>query len=817
MIEIKQLRKQYPHSYHSILDGIDYIFPEKGFFTILGETGCGKSTLLKCLAGLTAYEGDILLDNRSPSEARAIDIGFVFQDFKLDEEETVLQSVMDDAIVTGFSISKAKDRAEDALRRCGVESLEEKKTSALSFGQKQRVSIARAIVKSPRYLFADEPTGNLDEDNAKEIMKLLFEISSNSLVIVVTHQEELIESYSDTILRLENGNLKEEHRRDERKDLTTLDKSDNNSMHELHEKKVNHISWIFKTRVSSGKHSFLFAIALFIITLLSGISMQLTYHSIQNYEKVNASYYTDDTYSLYSDSIMQLTSNEMLEIYTNPDTALLDPCSSTITLQTGIKVSPSNFSFITLPPYIREDNNAFPIYALDYDKAKKCEFGKAISDPKDGIIIDQSILDKMNDCIIDEDHIIQGSFTLYDQKLNGEYQPKTWKITDISHTGFPFIILKNIDSLYFNYQYRGGFTHSLDELSMLDIIDANSLPSGYSLEANTNTKENECYIYLNEKAKEIVSDWDIKYLGISSSTYGTLNGTKEDKPIIALYDVIQDSDEESEAKIVLTKENFFYLLLKASRNMNDVRTLNDKEIKEGRKAEKENEYVVSDSFVKLLDGIENANNAVSSLNVTIVGTVDASWNEIYGCGYRECLSKLLGNGNYMTRFPSDKGRIDGAPRLISYDIEKTKTWFDQNKRGQFQLKKTVDLVKSYDKKETLSESKRWIIFFLIIFLTEIIFLFAISLTHALSLHDFYYINHCLGYKNKDLIIGTMLVTLVQYGLPIVVSTLLLTIYLAIFRIFLSYWIIIVDLMYLFLMLCVHTVTSSFHLMRCKKE
>lgn len=814
MIEIKQLRKQYPHSYHSILDGIDYIFPDKGFFTILGETGCGKSTLLKCLAGLTAYEGEILLDNRNPSEARAKDIGFIFQDFKLDEEETVLQSVMDDAIVAGFSISKAKERAEDALRRCGVESLEEKKTSALSFGQKQRVSIARAIVKSPRYLFADEPTGNLDEDNAKEIMKLLFELSSDSLVIVVTHQKELIESYSYTILRLENGNLKEEHIRDGSKDSTTLYKSDNKN---IHEKKVNPISWIFKTRVSSSKHSFLFAIALFIITLLSGISTQLTYHSIQSHEKISASYYTDDTYSLYSDSIMQLTSNEMLNIYTNPDTALLDPCSSIITLQTGIKISPSNFSFITLPPYIREDNNAFSIYALDYDKAKKCEFGKNISDPKDGIIIDQSILDKMNDCIIDENHIIQGNFTLYDQKLNGEYQPKTWKITDISHTGFPFVILKNINSLSFNYHYREGFTHSLDELSMLDIIDANSLPSGYSLETNPNTKENECYIYLNEKAKEIVSDWDIEYLGISSSTYGTLNGTKEDKPIIALYDVIQNSDEDSEAKIVLTKENFFYLLLKASRNMNDVRTLNDKEIKEGRKAKKENEYVVSDSFVKLLGGIENANNAVSSLNVTIVGTVDVSWNEIYGCGDREYLSKLLGTGNYMTRFPSEKGRIDGAPRLISYDIEKTRAWFDQNKRGQFQLKKTVELVKAYDKKETLSEAKRLIIFFLIIFLTEIIFLFAISLTHALSLHDFYYINHCLGYKNKDLIIGTMLVTLVQYGLPIIVSTLLLTIYLAIFKILLSYWMIIVILIYLLLMLCVHTVTSFFHLMHCKKE
>lgn len=815
MIEIKQLRKKHPHSYHSVLDGINYTFPDKGFFSVLGETGCGKSTLLKCLAGLTTYEGEILLDNKTPEEALAKDIGFVFQDFKLDDDETVLQSVMDDAIVAGYSITKAKTKSEEALRKCGVESLEEKKTSALSFGQKQRVGIARAIVKNPRYLFADEPTGNLDEENAKEIMELLYEISSDSLVIVVTHQRELIESYSDAILCLENRNLKEGQKREPSKNSTNIDKHESKN---INKEKNNHISWIFKTRLSSGKHSFLFAIALFIITLLSGISMQLTNHSIQSYEKIDAGYYTGDTYSLYSDSIIQLTSDELLDIYTNPDTALLDPCSSIVTLQTGIKVSPSNFSFVEQPPYIREDNKAFAIYALDYEKSKKCEFGKDIVDPKDGIIIDQSIIDKMNDCVIDKDHIIQGNFTLYDQKLNGEYLPKSWKVVSVSHTGFPFIILNNIDSISFNYHYREGFTHSLDELSVFDIIDANSLPDGYTLQINPNTKDNECYIYLNEKAKEIVSDWDIEYLSISSSTYGTLNGTKEDKPIIALYDVIEDSnDEETEAKSVLTKQYFFYLFLKASRNMNDIRVLNDEAIIEGRKAEKENEYVVSESFVQLLGGMENANNAVSSLNVTIVGTVDTSWNEIYGCGEKEYLSKLLGTGNYMTRFPSDKGRIDGAPRLISYDIEKTKNWFDKNKKGQFQLKKTADLVQAYDKKEAISEAKRWIVFFLIIFITEIIFLFAISLTHALSLHDFYYINRSLGYKNKDLIIGTMLVTLVQFGLPIVSSTVLLSLYLGIFKILLSYWMIVVVLIYLFLILCVHSITSIFHLLHCKKE
>ncbi len=814
MIEIKQLRKKHPHSYHSILDGINCTFPDKGFFSILGETGCGKSTLLKCLAGLTTYEGEILLDNKTPEEALAKDIGFVFQDFKLDDDETVLQSVMDEAIVAGYSITEAKTKSEDALRKCGVESLEEKKTSALSFGQKQRVGIARAIVKNPRYLFADEPTGNLDEENAKEIMKLLYEISSDSLVIVVTHQRELIESYSDDILCLESGNLNEGQKREPSKNSTIIGKHESKN---INKEKNNHISWIFKTRLSSGKHSFLFAIALFIITLLSGISMQLTNHSIQSYEKINAGYYTGDTYSLYSDSIIQLTSDEMLDIYTNPDTALLDPCSSIVTLQTGIKVSPSNFSFVEQPPYIREDNKAFAIYALDYEKAKKCEFGKDIVDPKDGIIIDQSIIDKMNDCVIDKDHIIQGKFTLYDQKLNGEYQPKTWNVTDVSHTGFPFIILNNIDSISFNYHYREGFTHSLNELSVFDIIDANSLPDGYTLQTNPNTKDNECYIYLNEKAKEIVSDWDIEYLSISPSTYGTLNGTKEDKPIIALYDVIENSDEETEAKSVLTKQYFFYLFLKASKNMNDIRALNDEAIIEGRKAEKENEYVVSESFVQLLGGMENANNAVSSLNVTIVGTVDTSWNEIYGCGKKEYLSKLLGTGNYMTRFPSDKGRIDGTPRLISYDIEKTKNWFDKNKKGQFQLKKTADLVQAYNKKEAISEAKRWIVFFLIIFITEIIFLFAISLTHALSLHDFYYINRSLGYKNKDLIIGTMLVTLVQFGLPIVSSTILLSLYLGIFKILLSYWMIVVVLIYLFLILCVHSITSIFHLLHCKKE
>ena len=115
MIEIRNIVKRYDHSSINILNEITCSFPDRGFFVIVGETGCGKSTFLKSLAGMINVEGSILLDGKKPADVRAADIGFVFQDFKLVKNETVIQSVMDGTIAAGFNENDSHIMAENAL------------------------------------------------------------------------------------------------------------------------------------------------------------------------------------------------------------------------------------------------------------------------------------------------------------------------------------------------------------------------------------------------------------------------------------------------------------------------------------------------------------------------------------------------------------------------------------------------------------------------------------------------------------------------------------------------------------------------------
>ena len=218
MLELRRIAKSYKfgNNVQNVLKDINLKFRDSEFVSILGPSGSGKTTLLNIIGGLLSYdEGDLIINNVSTREYKDRDwdsyrnhsVGFVFQNYNLIPHQTVLQNVMLSLIISGEKGSKVKEKAKRALEKVGLSEHINKKPNQLSGGQMQRVSIARAIVNDPDIILADEPTGALDTKTSEQIMKILKEISEDRLVIMVTHNPELSETYSNRIINLRDGKI----------------------------------------------------------------------------------------------------------------------------------------------------------------------------------------------------------------------------------------------------------------------------------------------------------------------------------------------------------------------------------------------------------------------------------------------------------------------------------------------------------------------------------------------------------------------------------------------------------------------------------
>ena len=216
MLKLIDIKKEYTVADTSVtaLKGINLEFRQNEFVSILGQSGCGKTTLLNIIGGLDKYtSGDLQIEGISTTEFRDSDwdayrnhkIGFVFQSYNLISHLNVINNVELALTISGVSASERKQRAMDALEKVGLKDHIHKMPNQLSGGQMQRVAIARAIVNNPEILLADEPTGALDTATSIEIMDIMKEISKERLVIMVTHNPELAETYSTRIVKLLDG------------------------------------------------------------------------------------------------------------------------------------------------------------------------------------------------------------------------------------------------------------------------------------------------------------------------------------------------------------------------------------------------------------------------------------------------------------------------------------------------------------------------------------------------------------------------------------------------------------------------------------
>ena len=217
MIEIKNIKKSFGSL--EVLKGIDLHIDRGEIVSIVGPSGAGKTTLLQIIgtldkpdAGTVCVDGidTTRLSQRKLSDFRNRHIGFVFQFHQLLPEFTALENIMIPAYIAGKSRHEAKERAQELLRFMGLEDRASHKPNELSGGEKQRIAVARALVNSPAFILADEPSGSLDTKNKEELHQLFFDLRNQfgQTFVIVTHDEHLA-GITDRTIHMRDGLLEE--------------------------------------------------------------------------------------------------------------------------------------------------------------------------------------------------------------------------------------------------------------------------------------------------------------------------------------------------------------------------------------------------------------------------------------------------------------------------------------------------------------------------------------------------------------------------------------------------------------------------------
>ena len=217
MIKTKNLKKSYGSL--EVLKGVDLEISKGEIVSIVGASGAGKTTLLQILGTLDSpNSGELMfngknianLSSKALARFRNEHIGFIFQFHQLLPEFTAIENVCMPALIGGKSMSESKIKALELLDTLGLKDRASHKPAELSGGEQQRVAVARSLINSPDVILADEPSGNLDSKNAKELHDLFFELRDKlgQTFVIVTHNLELA-SQADRMLTMADGRMTE--------------------------------------------------------------------------------------------------------------------------------------------------------------------------------------------------------------------------------------------------------------------------------------------------------------------------------------------------------------------------------------------------------------------------------------------------------------------------------------------------------------------------------------------------------------------------------------------------------------------------------
>ena len=316
MLTLKNIIKTYKTGDEKVdaLKGVNISFRKNEFVAILGHSGCGKTTLLNIIGGLDKYtSGDLIIDSKSTKNFSDHDwdtyrnhrVGFVFQSYNLIEHQSVLANVELALTLSGVSRKERRERAKNALIKVGLGDQLNKKPNQMSGGQMQRVAIARALVNNPEILLADEPTGALDSATSVQIMELIKELAKDRLVIMVTHNPELAESYATRTVHLLDGNIVSDS-----DPFSEEQETKNDEKKKKKEKKDKKVSMSFLTALSLSFNNLLTKKARTFLTAFAGsigiIGIALIL-SISNGIDAYISSVEEDTLSSYPIEILEST------------------------------------------------------------------------------------------------------------------------------------------------------------------------------------------------------------------------------------------------------------------------------------------------------------------------------------------------------------------------------------------------------------------------------------------------------------------------------------------------------------------------------
>ncbi|MBP9717998.1 ATP-binding cassette domain-containing protein [Candidatus Gracilibacteria bacterium] len=214
MIVFDGVTKRYGN--RTILDEISLSIRPGEFISIVGNSGSGKTTIIKLILGIeTPTEGSVFVEGRNATGLKPHEVqhmrklmGCIFQDAKLLADKTVFENVAFPLELTGYSLAQISEMVPAALREIGIEHIQDNYPHQISGGEAQRVALARAIVHRPRFILADEPTGHLDSENAKMVIKQLVKFHLQGMtVLLTTHNRPLVDLVGQKVLHLENGIL----------------------------------------------------------------------------------------------------------------------------------------------------------------------------------------------------------------------------------------------------------------------------------------------------------------------------------------------------------------------------------------------------------------------------------------------------------------------------------------------------------------------------------------------------------------------------------------------------------------------------------
>ena len=292
MLEVKILFKKYDEN-NIIFTNVNFSLPDKGLFTILGRSGSGKTTLLNMIGGIDKpTSGEVISFGKNLGNLTDIElahyrkkmVGFVFQSSNLIENISVANNIL--LNYNGKKLNSNKLHL--ILDKLGISSIKKRKAKYLSGGQKKRVAIARALINNSPIILADEPTGNLDENNSDNVWQILKNLSKNALVIVSTHDEAMAMEYSDGILAIKNSNI----------EITMLHNNYNSSYENMPLETLN--LNIFKTSKllfsSFNFKNIIISVIIFFLVEITLFSINLTKNNLSKSEAIAVAKNYKDTY-----------------------------------------------------------------------------------------------------------------------------------------------------------------------------------------------------------------------------------------------------------------------------------------------------------------------------------------------------------------------------------------------------------------------------------------------------------------------------------------------------------------------------------------